>query len=65
MLTQTEFHFGWVYIFSVQLSSLWNWCTLMRETSWDPALPSQLRESSCKHPSLTALLVIFYTWPFH
>ena len=37
--TRAEFHFGWVYTFFVQLSSLRNWCTLTRATSCDLAPP--------------------------
>ena len=32
----------WLGLHFFQLSSLWNWCTLTRETSFDPALPSQV-----------------------
>jgi len=64
MVTRTEFHFGWVYTFFVQLSSLRNWCTLTRKTSCDPALPAQLCGSSCKHPPSIVLLVIFSHGPF-
>jgi len=66
MVTTMEFHFGWVCLFCVQLSSLWNWCTLTRETSCHPAPPTQLCESSCKHPPSITLLVnlfgLFINW---
>jgi len=52
MVTRTEFHFGWVYTFFVQLSSLRNWCTLTRETSCNLTLP------------LTAVWIILRTSPF-
>jgi len=58
MVSQADFHFGWVYTFSVQPSSLRNWCNPMSETSCNPALPVQLCGSFCQHPSLTVLLVI-------
>ena len=60
MVTQTEFPFGWVYTFFVQLSSLQNWCTLTKKTSCDQAPPAQLCGSSCKHPPSIALLDASY-----
>ena len=68
MVTRREFHFGWVYTFFVQLSSLRNWCTLTRETSCGPAAPLravvwiilQTSPFNC-----VATVVIFFVWPFN
>jgi len=47
-------------------SSLQNWCTLKRETSLRPStLCTTVWIILQTFPSSTALLVIFFAWPFH
>jgi len=65
MVTRMEFHFGWVYTLSVQSDSLRNRCTPTSKPVSTQQSRAQLCGSSCKHPSLAASLVIFFTWPFH